>query len=228
MLKKEIQTEQKILEAARKVFQRSGIGGARMQEIADEAEINKASLHYYYRSKEKLFQTVFQEDFHQFMIPQFKIMRDPSLSLEERIRTFITSYSETMVENLHLPLFILHEISRNPDRLVYLVKGKMGMIADEDNVSEIQIPTAFARQIREGINRGDYHEVDPEQYIISLISMCVFPFAGRPMVKFFFNKDDEQYREFMQKRQDEIIDYAFRILLKGYQPGKSVASKGKG
>src|SRR5262245_51487236 len=57
--KKDQPTEERIITAARKVFLSKGLAGARMQDIADEAGINKALLHYYFRSKEKLFDMIF-------------------------------------------------------------------------------------------------------------------------------------------------------------------------
>jgi TetR/AcrR family transcriptional regulator len=61
------ETERKILQAAREVFQRKGLYGARMQEIADAAGINKALLHYYFRNKDKLFDAIFSDVFQNFI-----------------------------------------------------------------------------------------------------------------------------------------------------------------
>ncbi len=261
MRKEDLQTDQIILEAARKVFQRSGLGGSRMQEIADEAGINKASLHYYYRSKEKLFQTVFRQDFQKFKIPLVSILRDPALTLEERIRSFVGSYIKTLSENPGLPLFIMQELSSNPDRLISLVEEKLLRIAEEtDQKLDFTVDTLnqtshksghannksghannksghkehksddsvhavadkkeepflglFICQIRDGMKSGKLNRVDPEQFILSLISMCVFPFVGRPMVRLLLRKDEQQYKGFLIEREKEINEYLFRILFK--------------
>ena len=245
MQKKDLQSEQLILKAARRVFQRSGYGGARMQEIADEAHISKASLHYYYRSKDKLFHTVFREDIRLFLIPLIGILRDPSLSLESRIRTFVGSYMNTLLENPGLPLFIMQELSSNPQRLISLVEetvpGVEGRPVDgytgsdasvggvsnressdstskEANVDEIPLLAAFIRQIEDGMASGRCHKVDPEQFILSMISMCVFPFIGRPLIKVLLKKDEQQYRDFLVRREEEILLYLLRILYTNDKP----------
>ncbi len=228
MTKQDVQTDQIILEAARKVFQRSGFGGARMQEIADEAGINKASLHYYYRSKNKLFQTVFREDIQLFLVPLVGILRDPSLSLEVRIRTFVGSYIKTLTENPGLPLFIMQELSSNPGRLISLLEQNVPGIGDrydeasaerpdgEHGVRETMFLGVFIRQIRHGMESGELNKVDPEQYILSMISMCVFPFVGRPMIRLLLGKDEQEYRDFLMDRESEIIEYLLRVLFKDY------------
>ena len=237
MTKEDLQTDQIILDAARRVFQRSGLGGARMQEIANEAEISKASLHYYYRSKDKLFQNVFQQDFQKFMIPLVGILRDPALTLEQRIRTFVGSYIQTLLDNPGMPLFIMQELSSNPDRLISLAEEKLfgsteGMekktnrladmsgegLSGQTEMNKAHILETFTRQIRDGMERGNLNRVDPEQFILSLISMCVFPFVGRPMVRMVFKKDEQEYVNFLRAREKEILEYLFRILYKNYEP----------
>jgi len=237
MKKEDLQTDQIILDAARRVFQRSGLGGARMQEIADEAGISKASLHYHYRSKEKLFQNVFQQDFQKFMIPLVEILRDPVLSLEQRIRTFVGSYIQTLLNNPSLPLFIMQELSSNPDRLISMAEEKLfGSMEGEEKdpgrmsgmsgegasgqtvMEKPHFLETFTGQIRDGMERGNLNRVDPEQFILSLISMCVFPFVGRPIVRMVFKKDEQEYEGFLRDREKEILEYLFRVLYKNYEP----------
>ncbi len=208
-----------------------------MQEIADEAGISKASLHYYYRSKEKLFQNVFQQDFQKFMIPLAGILRDPALTLDQRIRSFVGSYIQTLLNNPGLPLFIMQELSSNPDRLISLAEEKLfgsirgvekdpgrmfGMSGEGPSgqavMNNAHFLETFTGQIRDGIERGNLNRVDPEQFILSLISMCVFPFVGRPIVRMVFKKDEQEYEGFLREREKEILEYLFRILYKNYEP----------
>ncbi len=244
MSKMDLQTEQLILDAARRVFQRSGYGGARMQEIADEAKISKASLHYYYRSKDKLFHTVFREDIRLFLVPLVGILRDPALTLDVRMRTFVGSYIRTLLDNPGLPLFIMQELSSNPDRLITLLEETVpgvgnrsvddksdsdvpyrasssnkpssseppGNLRREAGVDEIPLFAVFIRQIEDGMETGKCRRVDPEQFILSMISMCIFPFIGRPLIMLLLKKDKHQYRDFLMRREEEILEYLSRIL----------------
>src|SRR5690606_40702738 len=107
-------TEEKIFEAAFKVFQSKGFTGARMQEIADEAGINKAMLHYFFRSKEKLFEAVFMKAFGK-LAPQINEIFNSDDDLFEKIRKFTASYITFVIEYPFLPQFIIQEMNNNPD-----------------------------------------------------------------------------------------------------------------
>ena len=112
MTAKGISTEENILNVAREVFMRNGYSGTTMQQIADEAGINKSLLHYYYRSKEKLFGQIFAEVFSQF-IPELGKIFMTDKSLEEKIRAFVDSYIEGFIRNPLIPIFVMQELSTN-------------------------------------------------------------------------------------------------------------------
>ena len=88
---KDTTTEATILNAAKSIFQRKGMDGARMQEIANEAGINKALLHYYYRSKQLLFEAVFKNAF-KLLAPQLKKVLNSDDSLNDKIKNFTKNY----------------------------------------------------------------------------------------------------------------------------------------
>src|SRR6476619_6643320 len=113
-LRKEQNTEEKILAAAKKVFLKEGMAGARMQDIADEAGINKALLHYYFRSKDKLFETIFTETSSRF-IPRMNQVMDSDLPLFEKISMFCEAYISQMQQNPYIVLFIMNEANKHPE-----------------------------------------------------------------------------------------------------------------
>jgi TetR/AcrR family transcriptional regulator len=196
-------TEKKILDAARTVFHRAGYDGARMQEIADEAGINKALLHYYFRNKDKLFEGVFREALRRNLMPLLLMMTSPETTVEEKITTFVRSYIGTIRSNPELPGFIIHEINRNPDRLVQMAHGE-----------GFAIPATLLNQIREGIEEGRYNPVDPRQLLVNLISMCIFPFIGRPMIRMALQIGDQEWDAFLEERITLIPQHIFKILHK--------------
>ena len=114
-------TELKILAAARKVFIRKGLDGARMQEIANEAGINKALVHYYFRNKQKLFEAVFIEAFGKFL-PQVSEVIMQEISLIEKIEAVVSRYIDFLQKNPYLPNFVLNELSHEPGNLIKLMK----------------------------------------------------------------------------------------------------------
>ena len=106
------ETEQKIFEAARDVFHRRGFDGARMQEIADKAKINKALLHYYYRSKDKLFEAVFREALKRIGPIMFEAL-DREIPLEKKLKMFVSNYIDLVTKHPFIPGFIMHEMHTN-------------------------------------------------------------------------------------------------------------------
>ena len=105
------QTEERIFDAATDVFLDKGMDGARMQDIANHANINKALLHYYYRTKDKLFEAVF-EKIAAKVFSKFAPVFNENLSLEDKIRFFFNEHISFLQKNPRLPAFILNEIGR--------------------------------------------------------------------------------------------------------------------
>lgn len=198
--KKESHTERQILEAAKVVFLKKGFDGARMQEIANEAGINKALLHYYFRNKDRLFDAIFQEAFRQFL-PRVTEILYSEKPFFEKIWGFIDGYMDLLLQNPHLPIFILHEIYRDPGRLIHILRG-----AGID-------PEIFAGQIRKEVAAGTIQPVDGRHFIVNLISLCVFPFAGRPMIQgIMFGNDPDAYQKFLQERKTEVTLFIMNAL----------------
>ena len=107
------ETEKSILKAAKLVFYKKGLAAARMQEIADEANINKAMLHYYFRSKQKLFEAVFIQAFRE-LAPLLNTIFNSDKPIFEKIRDFVDSYITFVTDNPYLPTFIIQEVNINP------------------------------------------------------------------------------------------------------------------
>ncbi len=197
---KEDTTEEKILAAAKHVFIKKGMYGARMQEIADTAGINKALLHYYFRSKNKLFDAIFQKAFQE-LAPKTSGIFKGSLPLEEKIRLFVANYIDTISLNPFLPLFIINEISQNPDRLKN-ISGFMGGILE-----------MLSKEIAIKVKAGEYQEIDPVHLLINIISMTLFPILAKPIIQGVFHYSDEKFNEFLEERK-QLIPYLIMNQLK--------------
>jgi len=200
MTEPEKNTEQQILNAAKTVFLKKGFDGARMQEIADEAGMNKALLHYYFRSKDKLFDAIFQEAFQQFL-PRVSEIMTSDKPFFEKIWAFVESYIDMLLENPHLPMFILNELYRHPERLVNIVRG-----------FGIQ-PELFALQMKKEIEAGNIHPVDPRHFMVTMLGLCIFPFAARPMIqRVLFENNAEEYQKFLLQRKTEVTLFIMNAL----------------
>jgi TetR/AcrR family transcriptional regulator len=199
---KELSTEQAIIEAAKKVFILKGMEGARMQEIANEAGINKALLHYYFRSKDKLFEGIFTEAF-QKLVPNILELLDSELPLFEKIEMFAGKYIETFIENPLVPGFIMHELSRDPDKIVNVIRN-VGIK-----------PEIFVRQIDKEIEKGTVIPVNPYHLIVNMLAMCIFPFVATPiLMNVLFDNNAETYRLFIQQRKKDVPEFIINAIKK--------------
>lgn len=199
---KDHHTEKLILEAANKVFLEKGFDGARMHEIAEEAKINKALLHYYYRSKEKLFEAVFVNAFYNF-VPKIQSIIKADMPFFKKIELFVGQYIEMLEKHPHVPMFVLHELSRNPDHLLELMK-----------VNNLEI-ASFMSQIKKEVKKGNIIDVEPSTLITRIISLTVFPFISRPILQYvFFNNDIKAYQKLIEKSKKELPIFIINAIKK--------------
>jgi AcrR family transcriptional regulator len=202
-IKKDKSAESKILAAARKVFTSKGMAGARMQDIADEAGINKALLHYYFRDKDKLFETIFLDEAQRF-VPKINLIFSSDAPLFDKIETFVAEYIDEMIENPYLPWFVLNEMNRDPDHFLYKIWGK-------DNLPK---PAKFLEQIENEIKKGTIRKINPVHLLMNLLSMTIFPFIARPMVTRNLHLSEPQFRKIMEERKKEIPKFIIDSLRK--------------
>jgi len=196
-------TEKIILEAARLVFIRKGFDGARMQEIADEARINKALLHYYFRSKDKLFMAIFVDIIQAFVSSSVKFIQDPGHSVFDKIRLFVEKYISLIQENPYLPGFILNELNQRPDRLVGIFKSS-GLELDY-----------FYSQIEKEVKEGKIEPVEPEHLLVNMISMCIFPFVGKPLINtIILSGSEKDFNLFIEERKKTISEFIINSIKK--------------
>ena len=192
--------EVRILDAARAVFIRRGTSGARMQEIAKEAGVNQALLHYYFRSKEQLSAAVF-EQMASRLFPAIIQTLAADASLHEKIERLIALYHENLGRNPFLPGYVLSELHHHPER-IHALLSKVGG-ADP----RLVLAPVFKRlgdQIDDQVRLGHLHPIAPEQFVVNLISLCIFPFAARPMLSALFGMDDAVFARFISQRKAEL------------------------
>ena len=202
-IKIEKSTEEKILAAAKKVFISKGMSGARMQDIADEAGINKALLHYYFRNKEKLFEVIFLEA-AQKLFPAINVVFESDIPLFQKLERFCEEYITVMSENPYLPLFVLNEINQDPETFLTKIWGKQNLPR----------PQKFLEQIEKEIKKGTIKKISPLQLLINLISMIIFPFVAKTMFQFNLHLDELQFRAAMQQRKKEIPKFIIDSIKK--------------
>jgi AcrR family transcriptional regulator len=161
-------TEHKILEAAKTEFLEFGLYGARMQNIANRAGINKALLHYYFRNKEKLFDKVFESALERYF-SNMDIMSDNRLDFKERVHLLVDRFLDFLEEYPQMALFLIKEVSANEALFIEKVeKSQKGNIT-------------LLKALLEARDSGLISVQDPLLFFVQLISMCTYPFVAKPL-----------------------------------------------
>lgn len=206
IMSKDSNKELEILAAAEKIFAAKGCEGARMQEIADEAGINKSLLHYYYRSKEKLFLAVFKNVLLRFLPRAIKKIRKED-SIFVKIETFCSMYIEMVNAHPAIPLFVLHELNKNPENIISIISSFF-----ESNGGNfiIEFKKEFAQAIKDGVVKP----VRVEHVIINIMSLCVFPAISRPIYKrVLFNDNKREFNKFVEERKKVVSEFIINAIL---------------
>lgn len=201
MKRKDKNTEQVILQAARKVFIQKGLAGARMQDIADQAGFNKALLHYYFTSKDKLFSLVFEQEFSNLFSSLATIVSS-DLPLFEKIENIVSLDIERLSQFPGLPMFVLNEMSRNPE----VILKKLKKIPVE------KVLGVFQKQINAEIKKGTIKKISAEQLFINIQAMCIFPFIARTMIRGLMQMDEKTYMAMIQKRKTEVAAFIISAI----------------
>jgi AcrR family transcriptional regulator len=195
------QTEEKIFDAASIVFVEKGMDGSRMQDIADRAKINKSLLHYYYRTKDKLFDAVFQKLAGK-VFAKFAPVFNENLTLEEKIRFFYKEHISFMNENPGLPAFILNEINRNPSIIKKFIKSvdfnKLWTMLEEQHKEELEMYNITRETI--------------PQIMTTIASISVFPFAARGIIETILENIGMNFDTYIEERKEFAADFVISAL----------------
>jgi TetR/AcrR family transcriptional regulator len=196
-------TKEKIIQAAHDVFIRKGMDGARMQEIADEAGINKALLHYYFHSKEQLFNEVFYGILSRLIPGLIRIFKGEG-QLQDKIMAVINEYDSFMSKNPYLPQFVIREINRDPDQLSRFMSDQ-GLDLD-----------LVEKMVNSEVKAGKMWSITFPHLFVNLIGMIIMPYIGRPLFqRKLFKNDAVKYNQFLQERRSVVTEFVLRALASG-------------
>jgi len=198
----ELSTEEKIKEAARKIFTRKGYSATRTRDIAEEAGINLALLNYYFRSKEKLFDIVMLENFGQFVSGIRTLFNDKNSSLEQKLENLVEFYINQLSANPDLPLFVLNEIRSDPKKL-----RARGFTKD------MLLKSHFMQQLVEELKRRKKPALNPLHLVMNLFSMTIFPFLAAPLVVEVGNLAEADFKKIMEERKKWIPIWIKTMLI---------------
>ena len=190
MSQKEQDTEFRIKEAARKIFQQKGFAATKTRDIAEAADINLALLNYYFRSKKKLFDLIMIETLQSFFSGIIQILNDRKTSIKEKVQAFVDNYIDFLSENPNVAHFIINTVRENPDE--YLQKIGLLNLAND---------SAFFKSFQEAIIKKEIPAINPIHLLLNLMSLVVFPFIVQPMVTAVTGLPKEPYFEMINERK---------------------------
>lgn len=201
MKKKDKSTEEAILQVARKAFTQKGLLGARMQGIADEAGINKALVHYYFGTKEKLFALIFEQEFGKFFSNLAAVISS-DIPLFEKIEQIVTLDIERLSQFPDMPLFVINEVSRKP--AIMVKRFKQMHLKDVLGI--------FQKQINGEIKKGTIKSISAEQLLINIQSLSIFPFVAKPMLKNVLQMSEKNYQAMIEIRKKEVAMFIINAI----------------
>lgn len=197
-------TKQKILAAAEAEFLVHGRAGSRMQAIADRAGINKAMLHYHFRSKDDLFAHVF-EDKAKLLFPKVDARLRAQGEFIEFACAFVDIYITHLIAHPYLPMYLM-QVSATDAALFKQVAR--------------DLPVRFVAAFRAAVKAGTIRAHDPLQFITAVLGMCVMPFVGKHMIQHLLELDEPAYQAYLQRRAAEIKRYVVLLLTPEAGPAK--------
>jgi AcrR family transcriptional regulator len=201
-------TERRILDAARTVFVQRGTAGARMQEIAEEAGVNQALLHYYFRSKDGLAAAVFREVAGR-LIPTIARILGSDAPLEAKVDEFVHIYIDTVRQNPFVPGYIISEMHHHPERL-------SDMMTQATGTHPADIGKGFLgrldAQLAERVAAGTLRHISAEQFFVNLIALCMYPFVARPLITAVLAQDADDFDRFLLQRREQLPAFILGAL----------------
>lgn len=200
--KRDNKTENAILEAARRVFTQKGFAAARMEDIAKAAGINRALLHYYFRSKEKLFDIIFQQRIREFFLGLAAIVTR-SEPIDEKIKAIVAHDIDMIRSQPDLPIFVLQELAQRPDRLIQVASS---------GANPANMMKAWKQQVKIAVEKKQILPMDGGQLLINIMSLCVYPFIAKPVIKAVQELDDAQFDKMIVKRKKEVVDFVMSSI----------------
>lgn len=191
----ELSTEKKIIAAAREVFTKKGFAATRTRDIAEEAGINLALLNYYFGSKEKLFRIIMEEQVSEMLGNIGPLLAQTDLTLDDKVKAIVNSYTNMLLKNPDLPLFVLNELKVNNHFFQKTL----------ENAYTSSYPV-IEKQLAE--NGYDISVID---FVMNIVSLTIFPFVSKPLYLSSNNISDEEFNQFVLNRKDEIPQWIKKL-----------------
>jgi len=187
--------EQRIINAAKELFIEKGFSDTSMSEIAARVGINRPVLHYYFRTKEKMFNAVFGIIIQTFVPKIQSIVMQTDRPVADRVGDVFDAYCRVFSENPELPLFVLREIDRDADNFMRVVMSLpvmpyLGMMRDS---------------LLAEMDKGNIRRVPIRTVFITFYSLITFPFLARNFITGMFQSEDDTFEGVLAEWRQNVI-----------------------
>ena len=197
-----IETAERILRAAREVFVKKGIDGARLHEIAALSGTSQGLIIYHFRNKDKLYQLVMLEELSVFFRMNVPILSDRSTSLERKIELMVERYFAMADMGPHLSMFILNEMLKGHSGLKNQIKKQRNMLNR----------SVMADQLREAIKVGKYRNINFSEVLINIIGLTIFPIIAAPVMQTAGGISEEEYHRKLFDRRKRVYEWVLVMM----------------
>lgn len=194
--------ENKIIEVAREVFIEKGYAETSMSEIAARVGINRPGLHYYFRTKDKMFQAVFGSIVSSVVPKVFEALMHKEKNIGDRIRSIIDAYYELFLQYPDIPMFMLREVNRDADLVINTVREMDVVVMMQKGLASVQ----------EEMNEGKLKKVPLQFIFYNFYSLLVFPFVTKNIALKTFVENDEAFKQSLYSWKQNIISQMTSLL----------------
>jgi len=192
------QTEQLIKDTAKNIFFKKGLLSATTQEIADEAGVNRALIHYYFRSREQLIETILDDAINETREKIYAIF-ESNEPFKEKISKYLDIFIDRDVEYPYIQNFVITEMTRNPEKM------KEHSSRKKNYMQKLILP-----QLRREMELGRIPTIDAEHFMVNMMSLCSYPLIAKPFIQDVFSFDTKDYKAFLKERKKVIYRVLFQ------------------
>ena len=203
-MNKDNNMEQLILQSAEELFLEKGFSLVSTTDIAKKAGCNQALVHYYFRTKENLFQQIFQAKFTKFLYI-FTTFDDSNEDFTTRLRKKIEAHFDLLIQNRQIPFLVINELILNEERRNALVKKIYS--------GNLEIYRNFDRELQEEIKKGNIRKITTLDLLINVVSMNIVSFFIPPILESQFNFDEEEITAFLEHRKQESVTTIMKSII---------------
>jgi len=197
MAAEELDTEKLIKEKAKILFFQKGLLKATTQEIADEAGVNRALIHYYFRSREQMLETLLDETLHEKK-DRVRGILTSTMPFKQKIALYIDIVIDYGLTYPYLDNFIISETARRPE--------KIKSFCSNDRMKSSDL---IRSELAEEIAKGKIADISAEHFMVNLSSLCHYPLLAKPVLQAIHGMTDSSYRKFLMERKRVIFRTIF-------------------